>query len=127
MMGVIVDEDDAIVTEANIKTTLGTGEGGHGRSDLVGADTVEPGSSNGCDTVLDIDADRYAKVDIGDACPVRENAIKDSLTVTNTDVLGVKVGRGVGGGVGIATDIGLEAWGDGDVLLNDQCATRPNE
>ena len=91
-MGVIVDEDDAIVTEADIKTTLGTGEGGHGRSDLVGADTVKPGSSNGCDTVLDVDADGYAKMDVGDACPVRENAIKDSLTVTNTDVLSVKVG-----------------------------------
>ena len=126
-MGVIVDKDDAIVTEADIETTLGTGEGGHGRSDLVGADTVKPGSGNGCDTVLDVNSDRYAKMDVGDTCAVRENAIKDYLTVTNTDVLGVKVGRGVGGGIGIATDIGLEAWGDGGILLDDQRAARPNE
>ena len=91
-MGVIVDEDDAIVTEADIKATLSTGEGGHGRSDLVGADTVEPDSSNGCDTILDVDADRNAKVDVSDACTVRENAIKDSFPPADADVLGVKVG-----------------------------------
>ena len=53
---------------------------------------MEPGSSNGCDTVLDVNSDGYAKMDVGDACPVREDAIEDRLTVTNTNVLGVKVG-----------------------------------
>ena len=74
-----------------VEAAARTGKSRHAVLDFLRCHTVQPGKGDSGDSVLDIYFHGHAQLDIGNT-DIGTDKIEEYLAVSDTDVLGIKVG-----------------------------------
>ena len=91
MVCIIIDQDNIVFLQVEIKTAFRTSERSHTSSYFFGCYAVHPCQSDGSNTVLYVYFYRNPQLDIGNT-DIRAYEIEPNLTITDTDVFGMEIG-----------------------------------